>query len=153
MDAARHRRHGRARQPVLGDVNGMSAARHTSAQLVRFVDQVIATHSPRREILLIADDRSAQTTNTVAVRPVTHPRVTLHDTPTSRLVASSRRTLGRESRQVRTRRLHLHQGLRRTVMQYLRLHRMMQRCDIHLDTHRCYRKRLGESHIEPSTCG
>ena len=67
-----------------GDVEGMTAARHTSAQFLRVLDRVIATQSARRAIHLIADNLSAQTTTAVAEWLVAHPRVTLHDTPTYR---------------------------------------------------------------------
>ena len=60
----------------------MTAARHTSAQFLRFLDRVIATQSPRREIHLIADNLSAHKTKAVAEWLVAHPRVTLHYTPT-----------------------------------------------------------------------
>ena len=73
-----------ARNVATGDVEGMTAARHTSAQFLRFLDRVIATQSPRREIHLIADNLSAHTTKAVAEWLVAHPRGTLHSTPTYR---------------------------------------------------------------------
>ena len=65
-----------------GAVEGMTAARHTSADFLTFLDQVIATQSPRREIHLIADNLSAHKTKAVAAWLQAHPRVTLHYTPT-----------------------------------------------------------------------
>src|SRR5258708_35268410 len=61
-----------------GEVEGMTAARHTSAQFLRFLDRVIATQSPRREIHLIADNLSAHKTKAVVEWLAAHPRVTLH---------------------------------------------------------------------------
>src|SRR5690242_20481108 len=39
-----------------GAVEGMTAAHHTSAEFLRFLDRVVATQSPRREIHLIVDN-------------------------------------------------------------------------------------------------
>lgn len=65
-----------------GAVEGMTAARHTSADFLAFLDRVVATQSPRREIHLIADNLSAHKTKAVDAWLATHPRVTLHYTPT-----------------------------------------------------------------------
>lgn len=65
-----------------GAVEGMTAARHTSADFLAFLDRVVATQSPRREIHLIADNLSAHKTKAVTAWLTTHPRVTLHYTPT-----------------------------------------------------------------------
>lgn len=65
-----------------GAVEGMTATRHTSAALLQFLDRVIATQSPRREIHLIADNLSAHKTKAVDAWVEAHPRVTLHFTPT-----------------------------------------------------------------------
>ena len=63
-----------------GAVEGMTAAHHTSAEFLRFLDRVVATQSPRREIHLIADNLSAHKTKAVAEWLDAHPRVTLHYT-------------------------------------------------------------------------
>ena len=64
-----------------GSVEGMTAARHTSAEFLRFLDRVIATQPARKEIHLIADNLSAHKTRTVTAWLEAHPRVTLHFTP------------------------------------------------------------------------
>ena len=107
-----------------GEVEGMTAARHTSAQFLRFLDPVIATQSPRREIHLIADNLSAHKTKAVAEWLVAHPRVTLHDTPTYRSwlnhVELWFATIERDmiARGICT----SVADLRRTLMQYIRRH-------------------------------
>ena len=67
-----------------GEVEGMTAARHTSADFVAFLDRVVATQSRRREIPLIADNVSAHKTKAVQAWLTAHPRVHLHLTPTYR---------------------------------------------------------------------
>ena len=44
-----------------GSVEGTTAARHTSAEFLRFLDRVIATQPARKEIHLIADNLSGPT--------------------------------------------------------------------------------------------
>ena len=65
-----------------GAVEGMTAARHTSADFLLFLDRVVATQSPRREIHLIADNLSAHKTKAVQAWLEAHPRVHMHHTPT-----------------------------------------------------------------------
>ena len=65
-----------------GAVQGMTAAHHTRAEFLRFLDRVVSTQSPRREIHLIADNLSSHKTKAVAAWLAAHPCVTLHDTPT-----------------------------------------------------------------------
>jgi transposase len=65
-----------------GAVEGMTAARHTSADFLAFLDRVIATQPRRREIHLIVDNLSAHKTKAVQAWLVAHPRVQLHYTPT-----------------------------------------------------------------------
>jgi transposase len=65
-----------------GQVEGMTAARHTSADFVAFLDRVVATQPRRRAIHLIADNLSAHKTKAVQAWLAAHPRVTLHFTPT-----------------------------------------------------------------------
>lgn len=65
-----------------GRVEGMTAQRHTSAEFLRFLDQLVATQPKRRAIHVIADNLSAHKTKAVAAWLVAHPRVTLHYTPT-----------------------------------------------------------------------
>ena len=65
-----------------GRVAGMTAARHTSAEFVRFLDQLVATQPKRRAIHIIADNLSAHKTKAVAAWLAAHPRVHMHHTPT-----------------------------------------------------------------------
>lgn len=65
-----------------GAVEGMTAARHTSADFVAFLDRVVATQPKRREIHLIMDNFAAHKTHAVQAWLVAHPRVQLHYTPT-----------------------------------------------------------------------
>ena len=65
-----------------GTVVGKTAARHTSAEFVAFLREVIATQPTGKEIHLIADNLSAHKTNAVATFLAEHPTVRLHFTPT-----------------------------------------------------------------------
>lgn len=65
-----------------GEVLGKTAARHTSAEFVAFLRDVIATQPRGKEIHLIADNLSAHKTKAVAAFLAEHPTVRLHFTPT-----------------------------------------------------------------------
>lgn len=65
-----------------GRVEGRTAARHTSAEFLRFLDQLVATQPARREIHIIADNLATHKTKAVAAWLVAHPRVHMHHTPT-----------------------------------------------------------------------
>lgn len=65
-----------------GEVEGMTAARHTSADFLAFLDRVVATQPRGRAIHLIADNLSAHKTQAVQTWLAAHPRVTMHYTPT-----------------------------------------------------------------------
>jgi transposase len=65
-----------------GEVEGMTAARHTSADFLAFLERVVAAQPRRREIHLIADNLSAHKTKAVQAWLAAHPRVHLHYTPT-----------------------------------------------------------------------
>jgi transposase len=65
-----------------GKVLGKTATRHTSAEFVAFLSDLV-THQPRqREIHIIADNLSAHKTKLVEQFLASHPRVHLHFTPT-----------------------------------------------------------------------
>ena len=65
-----------------GEVLGKTAARHTSAEFVAFLADIVA-HQPRgKEIHVIADNLSAHKTKAVAEFLATHPKVHMHFTPT-----------------------------------------------------------------------
>ena len=65
-----------------GQVLGRPAARHTSAEFVQFLGEIVASQSPGREIHIIADNLSAHKTAKVTDFLGAHPNVTLHYTPT-----------------------------------------------------------------------
>lgn len=65
-----------------GQVMGKAAARHTSAEFVAFLRDVIATQPKGKEIHLIADNLSAHKTKRVETFLAEHPTVRLHFTPT-----------------------------------------------------------------------
>ena len=65
-----------------GEVLGKTAARHTSAEFVAFLADIVA-HPPRRkEIHVICDNLSAHKTKGVDDFLTEHPNVHLHYTPT-----------------------------------------------------------------------
>jgi transposase len=65
-----------------GEVVGRTAARHTSAEFVRFLETVVDSQSRRREMHIIVDNLSAHKTQQVRTFLVAHPHVHLHYTPT-----------------------------------------------------------------------
>ena len=107
-----------------GAVKGMTAARHPSAALLQFLDRVVATQSPRREIHLIADNLSAHKTKAVSAWLAAHPRVTLHFTPTySSWLNQVELWFAKIERDVIARGIFTATpDLRRKLMQYIRLH-------------------------------
>ena len=71
-----------ALEVATGRVEGKTAARHTSAEFLDFLDQVVATAPKRKAIHFIADNLSAHKTKAVQAWLEAHPRVTMHYTPT-----------------------------------------------------------------------
>jgi transposase len=65
-----------------GEVLGKTAQRHTSAEFVSFLDQLVASIPPGKQIHIIADNLSAHKTKSVDEFLARHPKVTLHYTPT-----------------------------------------------------------------------
>ena len=65
-----------------GKVQGKTAKRHTSAEFVSFLQQVIAGCNPRQEIHIILDNLSAHKTNQVEEFLERNSHVKLHFTPT-----------------------------------------------------------------------
>src|ERR671912_68330 len=65
-----------------GEILGHTAARHTSAEFVGFLQTVVETQPRRREMHIIVDNLSAHKTQQVRTFLVTHPSVHLHYTPT-----------------------------------------------------------------------
>src|SRR5947207_10731837 len=65
-----------------GEVLGKTAVRHTSAEFVAFLTEIIAHQTKRKEIHVIADNLSAHKTSKVEEFLARHPNVHLHFTPT-----------------------------------------------------------------------
>src|ERR1700690_3904477 len=65
-----------------GKVHGKTAARHTSAEFVGFLQQVVTQCSAGQQIHIILDNLSAHKTKLVTSFLVDHPNVRLHFTPT-----------------------------------------------------------------------
>jgi transposase len=65
-----------------GEVLGKTASRHTSAEFVAFLGDVVAQQPSGREIHVIIDNLSAHKTDKVKGFLVDHPNVSLHYTPT-----------------------------------------------------------------------
>ena len=107
-----------------GRVEGKTAARHTSAEFVTFLDQVVATAPKRRAIHVIVDNLSAHTTKAVAAWLVAHPRVTMHDTPTySSWLSQVESWFARIERDCIARGIFTSTtDLRRKLLRYIKLH-------------------------------
>lgn len=65
-----------------GEVLGKTAARHTSAEFVAFLGDIVANQPEGKEIHVIADNLSAHKTQQVAAFLEQHPDVQIHFTPT-----------------------------------------------------------------------
>jgi transposase len=65
-----------------GEVLGKTAARHTSAEFVAFLADIVAHQPKRKEIHVICDNLSAHKTKSVDEFLAEHPNVQLHYTPT-----------------------------------------------------------------------
>jgi transposase len=65
-----------------GAVLGKTTAKHTSAEFVAFLTELVAGQPQGKEIHVIADNLSAHKTNRVELFLAEHPRVKMHFTPT-----------------------------------------------------------------------
>jgi len=65
-----------------GEIIGKTAQRHTSAEFVGFLGEILASQPAKREIHVIADNLSAHKTEKVTEFLAEHPHVHLHYTPT-----------------------------------------------------------------------
>jgi transposase len=65
-----------------GQVQGKTAARHTSREFVDFLEDVVGGVEPGREVHIICDNLSAHKTRLVGDFLERHPQVKLHFTPT-----------------------------------------------------------------------
>lgn len=71
-----------ALQTASGEVIGKTAARHTSAEFVAFLTDVVSTQRADKEIHIIVDNLSAHKTKRVEEFLTSHPNVQVHFTPT-----------------------------------------------------------------------
>ncbi len=65
-----------------GEVLGKTTARHTSAEFIAFLEDLLATQPAQREVHLIVDNLSAHKTKAVATFVAEHSRLRIHYTPT-----------------------------------------------------------------------
>ncbi len=65
-----------------GEVVGKTAQRHTSAQFVRFLEDIVADHDEDQQIHVICDNVSSHKTALVQTWLLLTPNVHIHDTPT-----------------------------------------------------------------------
>src|SRR5262250_943989 len=65
-----------------GEVLGKTARRHTSAEFVAFLTDIVASQASQKEIHVIADNLSAHKTDAVKNFLADHPYVHMHFTPT-----------------------------------------------------------------------
>lgn len=65
-----------------GEVLGKTATRHTSAEFVAFLTDIVANQPKGKEIHVIADNLSAHKTKLVTAFLEAHPKVHMHFTPT-----------------------------------------------------------------------
>lgn len=65
-----------------GEILGKTAHRHTSAEFVAFLEEIVASQPVGKAIHVIADNLSAHKTTLVDAFLSTHPSVRLHFTPT-----------------------------------------------------------------------
>ena len=105
-----------------GEVLGKTAQRHTSAEFVAFLTDIV-THQPKgKEIHVIADNLSAHKTTRVDAFLAQYPRVHLHVTPTySSWLNQVERWFAKIERDVIARGvLTSVPDLKRTLMRYIR---------------------------------
>jgi len=65
-----------------GEILGKTATRHTSAEFVAFLEEIVASQPAGKAIHVIADNLSAHKTRLVEAFLAAHPKVRLHFTPT-----------------------------------------------------------------------
>ena len=125
-----------------GHVEGMTAPRHTSREFVAFLDRVVATQPPDREIHLIVDNLSAHKTPAVRQWLAAHPQVHLHFTPTySSWLNQVELWFAKIERDCIARGIFTSTAdLRRKLMQYIRAHNT--HCHPFLWTYRNVRHRI-----------
>jgi DDE superfamily endonuclease len=77
-----------------GEVPGRTAARHTSAEFVAFLTDILVNQPHGKEIHVIADNLSTHKTGQVRTFLAAHPNVHLHFTPTYSCPGSTRSSCG-----------------------------------------------------------
>jgi DDE superfamily endonuclease len=65
-----------------GEVLGKTSPRHTSAEFVEFLGQILASQPAGREIHIIADNLRAHKTKQVSAFLAANPKLRIHYTPT-----------------------------------------------------------------------
>jgi hypothetical protein len=95
-----------------GEVLGKTAERHTSAEFVAFLTDIVINQPRGKEIHVIAGNLSAHKSVPVKEFLEAHPKVHLHITPTLLLVAQPSRAVVRQDRARRDRSRRVHFGLR-----------------------------------------
>jgi transposase len=65
-----------------GSLQGKTAARHTSAEFIAFLTDLLAKTTWAREVHIVLDNLSAHKTQAVEQFLADHPKVRLHFTPT-----------------------------------------------------------------------
>ena len=65
-----------------GEVTGQTSHRHTSAEFVAFLEDLLARQAPEQAIHIICDNLSAHKTKAVCNFLAHHPKVRIHYTPT-----------------------------------------------------------------------
>jgi transposase len=105
-----------------GEVLGKTAERHTSAQFVAFLADILATQPTGQEIHVIADNLSAHKTKAVQAFLDAHPSVHMHFTPTySSWLNQVELWFGKIERDVIARGIFTSiNDLRRKLMRYIR---------------------------------
>ena len=113
-----------ALNPQTGEVIGQTAPRHTSAEFVAFLGEVVASQPGGQEIHIILDNLSAHKTPLVNGFLEEHKNVTLHFTPTySSWLNQVEIWFSRLERDVIARGIFTSvSDLRRKIMRYIRLY-------------------------------
>lgn len=105
-----------------GEVLGKTASPHTSAEFIGFLEDLLATVEPEKEIHIIADNLSAHKTKAVTAFLQANPRVQIHYTPTySSWLNQVEIWFSKIQRDIISRGIFTSKGdLRRKIMRYIR---------------------------------
>lgn len=118
-----------ALEVATGRVAGLPVARHTSAEFLRFLDQVVAGYRRTQELHVILDNLATHKTRAVAAWQATHPHVHFHFTPTySSWLNQVELWFAKIERDLIARGIFTSvPNLRRKLLQYIRLHNQTAR--------------------------